>query len=199
MSRLLLLLIGGLLVGAPARGEAPLPSLARWSAARSLQAARSADEQGQRADARRLAEASTSLDPTLADAWRYRTELALRAGDATLAQQAAEAWVALSPTDSSARWTLGVLHLDAGRVVEARGQFEGIDPRDPASALGRALLAARVDRDWTAVESDLRQARVLAPGIDLSALPMLAAWQPIAAERDFLEALTRVLKEPAAK
>ena len=184
------------LVSAPALADRPLPSWQVWHADRAVRLGSSALLRDREEAADRFSTQAVRLAPDSPDAWRLRSAVLADQARWAEASEAARRLVALVPEDVDAALIDGRVRLELADGAGARGAYSrasDLDRSDPRGPIGRALVAARLERDFGAMEAALREARTREELLDLSALPLDEAWAPVADDPGFLAALQAVL------
>jgi tetratricopeptide (TPR) repeat protein len=182
----------------------PLPRWARYEADRAVRTALLHLSQGDSAAAEASAERALRLDPQALPAHRFLCRLRLSVARWADARRACEALATLSPGDAEPPLLLGRIALELSDAPGARAALDRAQSLLSAAgaapsaepALLRALLAARLDRDWPAFQAALRDARATDPRLDLATLPLSPDYAPLREDAEFLAALQLLLSEP---
>ena len=185
-----------MLTATPALADRALPSWQRYQAERAVRLGSEALLRGLDEQAEARSAEAVRLAPDEVHAWRLRC--AVLAGQARWpeAAEAVTRLVALAPEDVDAALVSGRIRLelaDPAGAREAYARASELDPGDPRGPIGRALVAARLERDFGAMEQALREALAREERLDLSSLPLDEAWRPVAEDEGFLAALQAVL------
>ena len=193
-----LLLLAALLSPGSAMADRTLPSWSDYHASRTIQQGWRAAGGGDLASADRLSARAVALTPDSADAWRLRLAVLVTAERWADARDAATRLTALVPEDLDAAVAAGRVSLELGARPAAVASFRRaaeLNPTDPRPDLGLALVAARLDGDWTSMTTHLQAARLRDDGLDLASLPLQPGWTPVADDAGFLDALGLLLQQ----
>ena len=185
-----------LLAALCATAAVPLPS---WTEHEGQQAMRRAWLAWSRAEVDRAeaeAAAAAALRPDSAEAWEMLCGLLSDQRRWAEADAPCERSRALQPDAPRVLLLHGRVSLEIGRRDAAADSFARAaarDPQRPAGPLGQALVAARLDRDWAAMGTHLRELRRRQPSYVLALLPTRPGWEPLAEDEAFLAALQALL------
>jgi len=185
----------------PAHADRPLPGWSEYRAQRTLGIALDAWVRGRVHTAEEAASEVVRVDPSQVEGWRILALARLALGRHEAAAEASEPLALLATHDPEAcllRGRLAVETGDAGAAGAAYQRAAELLPGDPRPALGRALVAARIDGDFEAMGEHMRAARAIDPREPAAGLPLRAAWAPLAESEEFLEAFSKVLAETPA-
>ena len=189
-------LVAALLTAATAQADRAPPTWETWHAQRAVRLGTSALIRGLPEPADAFSSDAVRLAPDDVGAWHLRCAVLADQGRWTEAAEASTRLVELAPRDVDAALTDGRIRLELADRAAAEASYlraSELDPEDPRGPIGRALVAARLGRDFVAMEAALQEARTRQERLDLSALPLDEAWQPVADDPGFLAGLQAVL------
>lgn len=193
-------LLGLCLRPEPAQADRPLPSWTHHEARSSLSLGWRALARGNAETAIESGEHAATLTPGNPGAWILLARGHELLQDWEAARTAVTRAVELAPRGPEPLLLLGRIEVELGAREAALASFEQASTLTGAAEgalLGRALVSARLDRNWTEVAAHLLALIEKEPDISLSTLPLSPPWRPLADDPKFIDTLESVLREAA--
>ncbi|HCP47545.1 MAG TPA: hypothetical protein DIU15_16005 [Deltaproteobacteria bacterium] len=185
---------------ATANADRALPPWARYQGQAAVTLGQRALSQGDFQAALTASQRACVLAPSDPAAWLLQARSAGALDDWPAAEDAVERALELVPDALEPTLLRGRILVELGNregAVTAFTKAADLKNSSAASYLGLALVAARLDEDWSACAQYLQAAIRADPNVPLATLPLQGPWRLMSDNPQFIEALEWVLRGSA--